>query len=209
MRAPAGIEVIAGVDVAEARKGLDVVLMDRERTVVWHGGRLRLDEAVAAILGATPVLVCIDSPPAWGTSGGSRLAERELARLGVSAFCTPVDPGPHPFYAWMRAGFALFDALAGPYPRYRSGDVTGRALEVFPAATAAIVAGQPRPRDVSKVVFRRGVLAAAGVASAVPLPNIDRVDAALAALTGVLALEGRSCALGDPDEGVIVVPALS
>jgi hypothetical protein len=38
------------------------------------------------------------------------------------------------------------------------------------------------------------------------LPNVDRIDAALAALTGVLALEGESSFLGDPNEGVILVP---
>jgi len=38
------------------------------------------------------------------------------------------------------------------------------------------------------------------------LPGIDRVDAALAALTGVLALEGHWECVGDPAEGVILLP---
>ncbi|BCZ24053.1 hypothetical protein MTY59_39080 [Mycobacterium senriense] len=38
------------------------------------------------------------------------------------------------------------------------------------------------------------------------LPSIDAVDAALAALTGLRALEGQFTAIGDPAEGVIVVP---
>jgi predicted nuclease with RNAse H fold len=209
MRPTAGSGVVAGVDVAEARRGFDLVLLDRDRTVVGSAGRLPLEDCAQAILEAEPELVCIDSPPAWGSSGRSRLAERELARLGISAFCTPTDPGDHPFYAWMRAGFALFGALAGAFPRYRSGDVAGHALEVFPAATAAIVAGHGRPRNVPKGMFRRQVLDAAGVTSPVRLPNIDRVDAALAALTGVYAMEGRGRALGAPDEGVIVVPVPS
>jgi hypothetical protein len=159
------VAVIAGVDVAEARKGFDVVLMEEDRSIVWGAGGLRLEDA------------------------------------------TPVDPGEHPFYAWMRAGFALFDALADSYPRYEIGEITGRALEVFPAATAAMLAGHLRPPGVSKNAFRRRVLQDSGVGPSTSLPNIDRVDAALAALTGVVALEGRCCALGAPEEGVIVVPA--
>ncbi len=38
------------------------------------------------------------------------------------------------------------------------------------------------------------------------LPTVDRIDAALAALTGVLALEGSASFLGDPAEGVVLVP---
>jgi predicted nuclease with RNAse H fold len=197
----------AGVDVAEARKGFDVVLMAADRSVVWSAGRLSLADAARAVVEAEPDVVCIDSPPAWGSAGRSRLAERELARLGISAFCTPTDPGDHPFYAWMRAGFALFDALADVFPRYRSGPVAGHALEVFPAATAAILAGHARPRSVPKGIFRRQVLDAAGVSSPLRLPNIDRVDAALAALTGVYAMAGQCRALGEPDEGIVVIPA--
>jgi hypothetical protein len=39
------------------------------------------------------------------------------------------------------------------------------------------------------------------------LTTIDQIDAALAALTGVLVLDGLASYLGDPREGVIVVPA--
>ena len=38
------------------------------------------------------------------------------------------------------------------------------------------------------------------------LTSIDRIDAALAALTGLLALEGKRFAPGDPQEGVIMLP---
>ena len=35
---------------------------------------------------------------------------------------------------------------------------------------------------------------------------MDALDAALAALTGILALEGSFSTVGDPDEGVILLP---
>ncbi len=41
------------------------------------------------------------------------------------------------------------------------------------------------------------------------LTTMDQVDAALAALTGLLALDGKRFAPGDPQEGVIVIPATS
>ncbi len=38
------------------------------------------------------------------------------------------------------------------------------------------------------------------------LASTDQVDATLAALTGAVALEGGFTAVGDPEEGVIVLP---
>lgn len=79
-----------------------------------------------------------------------------------------------------------------------------RAAEVFPHATAVLLAGH-LPGGVSKVVFRRWVLRENGVDEAC-LPTLDRVDAALAALAGVLALTGGHSVVSDPDEGVILLP---
>ena len=50
------------------------------------------------------------------------------------------------------------------------------------------------------------MLAAEGVDTG-GLRSADQVDAALAALTGIRALQGKSSAFGDPKEGVIVLPA--
>ncbi|MGH8973718.1 MAG: hypothetical protein ACRD0C_11005, partial [Acidimicrobiia bacterium] len=53
--------------------------------------------------------------------------------------------------------------------------------------------------------WRRSVLEAAGVDTAA-LRTLDQLDAALAALTGLLAWQGCSFTLGDPDEGLMVLP---
>ncbi len=53
--------------------------------------------------------------------------------------------------------------------------------------------------------WRWEALTAAGV-DASSLRGPDQVDAALCALTGLLALEGRCCWAGSPAEGVIVLP---
>jgi predicted nuclease with RNAse H fold len=194
-----------GIDVAEARKGLDLVALGRDGSLVAGRRRLTLDEAVAATLALRPAVVCIDSPSGWSTSGRSRLAERRLARLRIQSYRTGPDPGDHPFYRWMRVGFELFRRLAAAYPLYRGGDPAGTAAEVFPHATACLLAGELRPPSTTKERFRRDILGRQGIPEA-ELPTPDQVDAALGALTGLIAMTGGHSAVGDPDEGVILLP---
>lgn len=164
-----------------------------------------MSDAISLTLALQPAIVCIDSPSAWSTSGPSRLAERELARIRIQSYRTGPDPGDHPFYRWMRVGFELFERLAPAYPLYRGGDPAHRAAEVFPHATACLLAGRLRDRATPKHAFRRHTLRLAGVRSP-ELATPDQIDAALAALTGLIALDGGHCAVGDPDEGVILLP---
>lgn len=192
--------------MAEARKGLDLVVLDQDRRVLHSEGRLSVYDTAQRLLGnLRPDVVCIDGPPAWSAFGGSRAAERALRALGITAFATGQDPGPHPFYEWMREGFSLYAAIAARYPLYRGGAVTGTAAEVFPEASAVLLTGRLRDADEPKRLFRSEVLRHAGVDCGV-LPTQDRVDAALAALTGLVALEGGHSTVGDPTEGVIVLP---
>lgn len=198
--------VTVGVDVAEERKGLDLVALDSRRVIVSSHRGLSVGDAVHLLADEIrPVVVCIDSPPGWAHSGKSRAAERELARIGFSAFPVGADPGDHPFYRWMRVGIALYEALSKHYPRYRHGELLGKAVEVFPNASAQRLAGHPRPAGVTKTAFRRSVLASQGV-DETKLANLDQIDAALAALTGLVALLGHYQVLGDPLDGVIVLP---
>ncbi len=194
------------MDVAEEGKGLDVVAVDQDRRVIASYGRRSVREAATLVLEQVrPTMVCIDSPSGWSRSGRSRESERLLARAGISAFATGADPGEHRFYRWMRVGFSLFEALAADYPLFRGTEPRGTAAEVFPHAATARIAGRHRHGSETKSAFRRHVLRASGIDDRV-LPNLDRVDAALAALTGLLALEGSWTAVGDPSEGVILLP---
>lgn len=196
-----------GVDVAETKKGLDLVALDADRSVVARHRRLTVEELGGLVLDQLrPDIVCIDSPSSWSRSGRSRQSERELARLGLSVFATGPDPGDHPFYRWMRVGFSVFSVVAERYPLFRGDHPSGRAAEVYPNASAVFLAGRGRGRAESKLQFRRQTLRARGVEEA-RLVGIDQVDAALAALTGLLALEGEWSCVGDPDEGVILLPA--
>jgi predicted nuclease with RNAse H fold len=201
--------IAVGVDVAEQKKGLDLVALDDSREIVASHRRLTVDEVTRLVLSELqPDIVCIDSPSGWSRSGRSREAERELARLRISAYATGADPGDHPFYRWMRVGFSLYAAVADLYPLFRGDDPCHRAAEVFPHASAVLLAGRPRAPGESKLKFRREVLRAAEVDGA-RLSGIDQVDAGLAALTGLLAVDGRWGCVGCPDEGVILLPRTS
>ena len=195
-----------GIDVAEERKGLDLVALDGDRHLVASVGKLTVGELARKVLSEIyPTIVCIDAPSGWSISGKSRAAERELRPLGINAFSTPPDPGDHTFYRWMRVGCSIYEALSPTYSLYRGATLSGCAAEVFPEASAVLLAGELRPGGVTKSAFRRWVLSSHGVGEAV-LPTVDRVDAALGALTGILALEGTYTTVGNPDEGVMLVP---
>jgi predicted nuclease with RNAse H fold len=199
-----------GIDVA-VDKGLDVVLLDERRVPLAVRSGVRTGE-VEAILGELgPDVVAIDSPPRWAASGRSRRTERELAALNIQSFNTPsaAHGRGNRFFAWMEVGFEVFRrAAAAGYPTYAAGSPKRTAMEVFPHATAVVLAGALPPKGVAKKPWREGVLRAQGV-RVDELTTMDRVDAALAALTGLLVLEGRRFAPGDPQEGVIVIPATS
>jgi predicted nuclease with RNAse H fold len=199
-----------GIDVA-VRRGLDVVILNGDRAIVDTRRRVTTDEIAALVGEVEPAVVAIDAPPAWASSGRSRLTERELRLFGLQCFNTPSDKrmADHPFYEWMSVGFTVYERIAEGYPRFRgTGSVHGTAIEVFPHASAVVLAGCLPPAGVSKQRFRREVLADSGV-DAHALRSIDQVDAALAALTGLLALARRFSAPGDPREGQIVLPSAS
>ena len=205
-----------GVDVS-VRRGLDVVVLDGRGLVGPPRARQTPEDLEALLCELRPDGVAIDSPPAWGVRGTSRRAERELIALGLPCFRTPSDPAlrEHPFYGWMFAGHAAFAAAdrAG-YPCFTGGaEGRGRALEVFPHGAAVALAGRRPPpgtarQPAAKRRWRAAVLAEAGV-DVGPLRTLDAVDAALAALVAVIVAEGGPWfALGEADEGCVVLPGL-
>jgi len=187
-----------GIDVGgEHRKHLDIVVMDGDRQIAAVGSRIPVQRLRALIDDQRPDVIAIDAPPAWAPAGHrSRTTERELKLLGIQAYYTPdkATGEANAFYAWMRNGMAAFRAAerAG-YPAYRAGTIGGHALEVFPHATVTVLGGcvpPARQTSAAKRAWRAGVLRAQHVPTA-QLRTLDQVDAALAALTGIVALELR------------------
>jgi predicted nuclease with RNAse H fold len=199
-----------GIDVGVG-KGLDLVLMDERRVPLHVTSHVRVAEVGRLIGELGPDVVAIDSPPRWARSGRSRRTERELAAVNIQSFNTPSpDHGTgNRFFAWMEVGFRVFaQAADAGFTTYGGGNPRRHAIEVFPHATAVVLAGALPPKGARKAVWREGVLRAQGVRTD-ELGSHDRIDAALASLTGLLVLQGKRFAPGDPTEGVIVVPSAS
>ena len=199
-----------GIDVGIG-KGLDLVVLDDRRTTERVLPRVPLRRLPGLIDELGPDAIAIDAPPGWAIGGGSRLTERVLAEFNIHSFHTPsaANGKGHRFYEWMRVGFRVFRAAArAGFPRYAAGDPRGTAMEVFPHASATVLAGCLRPKSLAKRPWRQGVLRANGV-PVEELTSADLVDAGLCALTGLLALQGEHFAPGDPREGVIVLPVVT
>jgi predicted nuclease with RNAse H fold len=198
-----------GIDVG-VTKGLDLVVLDDDLIPRQAWRRVGLGQLGGLIQEVSPDVVAIDSPPGWARSGRSRKAERDLRALGIQSFGTPTRRRAtgNAFYTWMRRGFRAFRiAETRGYRRYGSGSPRRSAVEVFPHATAVVLAGCLPPAGSDKRRWRTRVLRSRRV-EVTALGSVDQVDAALAALTGLEAARGRATAVGDAAEGVIVLPAL-
>ena len=198
-----------GIDIG-VRKGLDLVLMDDRRTPVVRIGHASMGDVTRVIQDYRPSIVAIDSPPRWASSGASRLTENELARLNIHAFRTPsakhADGMKPNWLEWMREGMRVFRLVERlGYPLGTNESFRGKAIEVFPHASATVLAGCLPPEGMTKRSWRQRVLRMQGVRTE-ELTTVDLLDAALAALTGLFALDGHHFHPGDPKEGVIVVP---
>ena len=196
-----------GIDVG-VTKGLDLVLMDERRVPLAVRAHVGPGEVGALMDELRPDVIAIDSPPRWAASGHSRRTERELASCNIQSFNTPsrAHGRGNAFFRWMEVGFEVFRvANEHGFSTYSAGSPKGRAMEVFPHATAVVLAGSLPPKGDSKHGWREQVLRAQGVRTD-ELTSGDRIDAALASLTGLIALGGKRFAPGDPKEGVIVLP---
>ena len=188
-----------GVDLAGSEKrptGLCLLSQDMEcRVWVVYGD----EEIIKAAEESRPDVIAIDAPM-YLPRGRRSLHERggphfrecdlELRRMGIRFF--PITLGPMRMLT--ERGMRLRKTLEGR---------GFRVIEVFPGATQDIL-GLPRKQH-SLAGLVRG-LRRLGLRCVNSSTTGDEADAVTCALTGLLYLSGDAVELGDPGEGVIVVP---
>jgi predicted nuclease with RNAse H fold len=203
---------VVGIDVGGARKGFHAVAL---RDGVY-AGQLRsrdveeLSHWCRSVIGAS--VIAIDAPCRWSTGGRARPCERELMQQGIFCFATPsrekAEQHPSGYFDWMLRGADLYQALEASHPLLTSLHCPGQrcCFETFPhAITWHLRNGEAKARQ--KRPQRTALLTQAGISTA-PLSSIDLIDAALCALTAHRVASGAAClAFGEPDTGLIVVPA--
>jgi predicted nuclease with RNAse H fold len=149
-------------------------------------------------------------PPTLGRFARYRVCDYELARRGIGLYLLP-EPGAAP-PAWMALGFATFRRLRERHglsiPR-DAADHAATLLEVYPYAGFVTLLGGRPPRKTTRegMAVRVAALRRAGLCD-IPDAGLthDAVDALCAAFTAWAWAHGRGCALGRPDEGLIVLP---
>ena len=145
-------------------------------------------------------------------AAGVAPAERELMAGAIWCFSTPTQQSaaahPKNHFGWMLNGAELFRLLEEDYPLFDGSIVpsgTRVCFETFPQAVACALSGALVSAK-KKATIRRELLRSAAIDIA-RLANIDVVDAALCALTAHHFLAGSIKTYGDPETGLIVVPA--
>lgn len=192
----------AGIDLAGSPlRNTGFCVMDermRCRTAVLHTDK----EIVDAVLEAMPSVVSIDAPLFLPKGRESlekkgpphlRVCDRELMRMKIRFF--PISLGP--MRSLTERGIRLRVVLE------RKGF---RVIESFPGAIQDIL-GIPRKQSGLKN------LQAALIKYGLVLPRKrggltgDELDAATSALVGLMYLRGDYKAIGDPDEGLMILPS--
>lgn len=170
-------------------------------------------------------------PPQGAGWRDCKVAEYELRRHGIGLYLTPQDAGRAA--PWMQLGFQLYASLRGagfqPYP---AAPAAGRVfLEIYPHSGFTVRLGRrPLRKDTLEGRLQRQiVLYDEGLAVADPMDAVeeltrhhlregqlafpglhthDELDALMAAFTAFLTVRQpeQVTAVGDPDEGQIIVP---
>jgi predicted nuclease with RNAse H fold len=221
------------VDISE-RRGQTVALLDGDSRALRVETVAGPEDVLSLVRAAGAAAVAVDSPlqpsrlllrdPAVrarhnipdrpGMRGpvyaNYRVCDAELIRRGLPLYQVPdaVERAP----GWMRVGFALARLLeaAGYRQPAHAGDTDASLLEVFPdAAFVTLLGGRP-PRKSGAAgaagrAWRARALAEHGGIT-LDARSHDALDAAVAALTALRWRQGLGCALGEPEEGMIVLP---
>ncbi|MBI3840589.1 MAG: DUF429 domain-containing protein [Thaumarchaeota archaeon] len=192
---------VVGIDLAgSVKRDTGFCVMDakmRCATAVLHTD----DELLARTLESDPKVVSIDAPLFLPNGRKSiedrgpphfRECDRELLRMHIRFF--PISLGPMRMLT--TRGMALRAAL----------EKEGlEVIESFPGAIQDLL-GMPRKQEglplLSKALKDHGV----GLGDPHSRMTGDELDAVTSALVGLMYIQGRYRAIGDPSEGLMILP---
>jgi predicted nuclease with RNAse H fold len=151
----------------------------------------------------------LDPHPPAGRYLTYRVCDYELSRRGLPLYLVPYRYSDCP--AWMRAGFALYDALlsTGRWSLFEGDPGGSRLAEVYPFAAFAALLGHIPPRK--NTPEGRAARLAALARLLAPVTDLEdlshhHLDAAVAAVTALALRQGRATWVGNPREALIVLP---
>lgn len=173
------------------------VLGENEECVTWIA--YRDDEIVGSATQHRPSVVAVDAPLSIPKGRRSldhrepihfRQCDLELRRRRIKFF--PITIGP--MRTLTKRGIALKQSLEG---------LGFKVIEVFPGASQDVLGLPRKQHDLSKLIRGLRRLGLSGLKSTA---TGDEADAATCALTGLAYITGDYEALGDVNEGQIIVP---
>ena len=185
-----------GVDVGGKRKGQAVAVLHQDLRVVSMKAGQQSDALAARILEeyGNEIIVAIDAPrqPGKGRTGKwGRGCEREAMARGLRPQWTPekeffitAERDILERYSWMEIGFKLFEQFCSELEPHQ-------VIEVFPSASYGRFGAE-------EVLIPFGLWDRKS--------KKDQLDAICCALTAWCYYKGHYLALGDADEGQIIIP---
>jgi len=191
--------IVLGVDLAGSTSrptGL-CLLIEKKQCTTWivHQDNEILESAIRH----SPHVVAVDAPLSMPRGRRSldrpepihfRECDLELRRRRIKFF--PITIGP--MRGLTRRGIALRQSLE---------KLGFKVIEVFPGGAQDVLRLPRKQHSLPRLV--RG-LRTLGLKGLMPTVTGDEADAATCALTGLLYLRGDHEALGDADEGQIIMP---
>ena len=209
--------VFLGIDLtsSEAEPSACVGL-DGKSELVYFGFVAKDEDIVALLDFYSPEVVAIDAPLSLPvglccledacrckTRSGrkTRQCDYELRRLGIP--CYPTSKKTF-IKDLIYRGIALKASIC------RDAKQASQVIEVYPFASKVRLFGETVPRKTTGqgITFHRAKLAEIlpGLEPYLDVFDHDLCDAAMAAHTAFLHSQGRTQALGDPQEGLILIP---
>jgi predicted nuclease with RNAse H fold len=189
---------ILGIDLAGSEKRKTGICILNEKLIAHSFFVFSDQEILNLIEKEKPDLIAIDAPLSLPKGRKSlkrkskihfRECDRELWKLGIRFL--PITLGP--MRKLTERGIKLRKILEKKY----------KVIEVYPGATQDILKIPRKQKGLKKL--KKG-LENLGIKILKKNPNGDELDAITSAFTGFLYLKGKCIAIGDKEEGQIILP---